>query len=82
MSDKIQRLACALSESSNEVNLKERDYRESLGNLEQIKEKLTTALYERKNPDSTAIALNDDEILLCLRDGENSYEFSIVRLYN
>ena len=82
MSDNIQRLACALSESSNDVSLKERDYQLALAIHEGIKDKLTAALYERKNADSTAIALDDDEILLCLWDGENSYEFSLIRSYS
>ena len=82
MSDQIQRLACALSESANELGLKKAEYSDAYANHEAIKAKLTTALYEREYADSTAIALDDDEILLCLWDGENSYEFSLIRLYN
>jgi Trm5-related predicted tRNA methylase len=82
MSDQIQRLACALSESSYEISEKESVYRAALAIHEGIKDKLTTALYERKNADPTAIALDDDEILLCIWDGEDSYEFSLIRLYN
>ena len=82
MSDQIQRLACALSDSSNELSLKERDYKYSLARHEAIKEQMTTALDDRESTESIAIALDDDEILLCLWIGLNSYEFSLIRLYN
>jgi hypothetical protein len=82
MSDQIERLACALSESSNEVSLKQAEYRAASDIHEGIKDKLTAALNERKETGTTAIALDDDEILLCLWIGLNSYEFSLIRLYN
>lgn len=82
MSTQIERLACVLSESSNELALKERDYRYALERHEAIKAQMTTALDDRESTESIAIALDDYEILLCLWMGLNSYEFSIIRLYS
>lgn len=82
MSNQIESLACAISESIASAKTVKETYLESLLSRDDLLSELTAALIESGCFETIAIQLNDHEFLICTYHSLNSYEFTIVRRYN
>jgi hypothetical protein len=78
----ILRIACTLSEATDELRLAKATYTTVLEKHQGVTARLTTALYSAEIWDPIAIKLDDNEALICTWNGEDGYELTIVSLYN
>jgi hypothetical protein len=82
MNPEIIRLACSLTEAETEAKLAHQEYKAALKRQDDVRERLSLALYEQKFPDALAINLDDNEVLVCIWDGSSSYDFSLIRSFS
>jgi hypothetical protein len=81
MNQDILALAKRVSETDANARVMEVSYRSALAHHEDAKKALSEALWLRQEAESVALDLGAGKIMICVFDGEENYEFSIVRTF-
>jgi hypothetical protein len=82
MNPEIFRIAHTLAESSAETRLLKANYEAALVSQHEISRRLTEALYNAEVWEPIALSLDTSESLICIWNGEDGYEISLVRSYS